>query len=112
MFISVAMLYSFNIKEPHTARGHAYGRSSAAGISYTLLFMLKACAVLLTGIAVKIALYDPFAPADAPYALPQRQQFSMSIGICFGLQLLMRPLHSSVVRHQPIRQPRDFRAHR
>ena len=44
----------------------------------------------LTGIAVKIALYDPFAPADAPYALPQRQQFSMSIGIC--MQTLFQPL--------------------
>ena len=30
---------------PHSADGHAYARSSAAGISYTILFMIKACAV-------------------------------------------------------------------
>ena len=35
------MLYSFNIKEPHHARGHAYARTTAAGISYTLLFVVK-----------------------------------------------------------------------
>ena len=39
--ISVSMLYSFNIKEPHHARGHAYARTTAAGISYTLLFVVK-----------------------------------------------------------------------
>ena len=41
--ISVSMLYSFNIKEPHHARGHAYAHSSSTGIAFTLLYMLKAC---------------------------------------------------------------------
>ena len=36
---------SFHIKEPHHARGHAYARTTAAGISYTLLFVIKSCAV-------------------------------------------------------------------
>lgn len=89
--ISVSMLYSFNIKEPHHARGHAYAHSSTNGIAFTLLYMLKACAVLLTGIGVKLAIYNPFSSPDEP---SQRKQFAVSIAVCFGLQLVMRPLHS------------------
>ena len=89
--ISVSMLYSFNIKEPHHARGHAYAHSSTNGIAFTLLYMLKACAVLLTGIGVKLAIYNPFSSPDEP---SQRKQFAVSISVCFGLQLVMRPLHS------------------
>ena len=105
------MLYSFNIKEPHHARGHAYAHSSSTGIAFTLLYMLKACAtspqhllctlqacaVLLTGIGVKLAIYNPFSSPDAP---SQRKLFATSISVCFGLQLVMRPLHSgSLLKH-------------
>ena len=58
------MLYSFNIKEPHHARGHAYAHSSSTGIAFTLLYMIKACAVLLTGIGVKLAIYNPNPDPD------------------------------------------------
>ena len=62
-----------------------------------LVYTLQACAVLLTGIGVKLAIYNPFSSPDAP---SQRKLFSVSISVCFGLQLVMRPLHSgSLLKH-------------
>jgi hypothetical protein len=62
-----------------------------------LLCTLQACAVLLTGIGVKLAIYNPFSSPDAP---SQRKLFATSISVCFGLQLVMRPLHSgSLLKH-------------
>ena len=62
-----------------------------------LVYTRQACAVLLTGIGVKLAIYNPFSSPDAP---SQRKLFSVSISVCFGLQLVMRPLHSgSLLKH-------------
>ena len=52
-----------------------------------LVYTRQACAVLLTGIGVKLAIYNPFSSPDAP---SQRKLFSVSISVCFGLQLVMR----------------------
>ena len=51
-----------------------------------LVYTRQACAVLLTGIGVKLAIYNPFSSPDAP---SQRKLFSVSISVCFGLQLVM-----------------------
>ena len=46
---------------------------------------------------MKLAIYNPFSSPDAP---SQRKLFSVSISVCFGLQLVMRPLHSgSLLKH-------------
>lgn len=59
----------------------------------------KTLSVLFVGIGIKLALYMPDAPIDAHFADDQRLQLGLSLAVCFGLELVMRPLHVGVKRY-------------
>ena len=58
---------------------------------------LQTVAVLFVGISIKLAIYNPNAPSDAFFAAEQRTLLAFSLANCFGLELLMRPLHVGFV---------------
>lgn len=91
--LSICMLYSFNITEPHHARGHAFARSSRPAALYLLLLPPKALSILLVGIGIKMVLYTPLAPLIPALAFEQRLFLSVSLAMCFALQLIRQPLH-------------------
>ena len=106
--LTLCMLYSYNITEPHEAKDHASKRDSMAGVVYNTLFDFKAFSVLLVGIAVKIVLGDPEGLTsltgqaqcrsdrahDCASPLYQwRVLLAVSHLACHALQLAMHPLH-------------------
>ena len=53
-----------------------------------VLWQFKAMCIMLVGVAVKLVLYNPEAPADAHYAQEQRTFFSLSLVCAFNCQFL------------------------
>lgn len=106
--ICACMMYSFHITEPHHMEEHVLMRASQArpgsaarrywtlaGILYMgILMSLKSVFVLLTGVGIKLAAYDPTSSPHAPHAFEQRLQLGTALLLCFGMNLIMRPLHS------------------
>ena len=93
LLLSLFMLYSYHAVEPHSADGHAYRRDAFAGLSYSILFPFKAVSVLLVGVGVKLALYDPHVDPTDRTAVEQRWQLSTATLACFALEQLQHPLH-------------------
>jgi len=91
--IVLCMLYSYQLTEPNRPNDHAIRRSALAGVAYFMLYSQKALSVLLAGVGIKIAIYNPDAAADAAFALEQRLLLGLSLMLCFFLQMLMAPLH-------------------
>lgn len=52
-----------------------------------LLWQLKALAIMLVGVAVKLAIYNPTAPPTAHYALDQRMELGLPSTAVFLIQL-------------------------
>lgn len=63
-----------------------------------MLYAFKTVAVLFVGISIKLAIYNPTADAHAHFAYQQRLLLGVALAVCFGLELVMRPLHVGV-RH-------------
>lgn len=91
--VCLCMLYSFNITEPHHATGHAFARSSRPAATYLLLLPPKALSILLAGIGIKLHFVSPSRPLYQSLVLEQKLQLSVSLAVCFGLQLVRQPLH-------------------
>jgi len=92
--VCISLLYSFNITEPHHAIGHAFARSSRPAALYLLLLPPKALSILLSGVGVKLTLYQPRAYLAPSLVLTQRLQLALSLGTSFALQLIRQPLHT------------------
>ena len=54
----------------------------------TLLWQVKALAIMLVGVGVKLAIYSPRASPVAHYAAPQRLEVSLSLTLVFLIQIL------------------------
>ena len=52
-----------------------------------MLWEAKALAIMLVGIGVKLAIYDPMASPHAHFALAQRLALGLPIASCFGVNL-------------------------
>ena len=52
-----------------------------------VLWELKALSIMLVGVGVKLAMYDPMASPTAHYALAQRLEICIPLAVCFGIQL-------------------------
>ena len=92
--VCISLLYSFNITEPHHAIGHAFARSSRPAALYLLLLPPKALSILLSGVGVKLTLYQPTAYLAPSLVLAQRLLLALSLGTSFALQLIRQPLHT------------------
>lgn len=90
--ICLCMTFSFNVTEPHHSLHHVLRRDSTAGIAWLMCFGLKAFAVLQVGIGIKIALLDPTAEWSIHVKKAQWHLAGFN-ALCFGMVLLMRPLH-------------------
>ena len=97
-FIVSGMLFSYQVLEPKHSHLHAFRRAYVAGLLYAILYTFKTVAVLFVGISIKLAIYNPTADAHAHFAYQQRLLLGVSLAVCFGLELVMRPLHVGV-RH-------------
>ena len=96
-FICLCMTFSFNVTEPHHSAHHVLRRDSTAGLAWLMCFGLKAFSVLQVGIGIKIALLDP----DAEWSIHVKKaqwHLAGSNALCFGMVLLMRPLHGGFKR--------------
>ena len=91
--LSLCMCYSFNVTEPHHAKGHAFARASRPAAMYQLLLPPKALSILFTGIGIKMVLYKPDKPLIYTLHVEQQLQLSLSLCSCFALQLIRQPLH-------------------
>ena len=67
--LSLALLYSWNVTEPHHQTGHAFARSSRPAAFYLLIAPLNAFAVLSAGIGIKIVLSTPTVRAKHSHTL-------------------------------------------
>lgn len=93
--VALAMLYSFNVTEPHHAHGHAFFRSSRPMALYLLLLPPKAMSILFAGVGIKLVFIQPDAPLGSDLLqMTQKLEFSASLATCFLLQLIRQPLHS------------------
>ena len=94
--ITLTIMHSFIINEP-IPEHHVLVRGGAKSSLWVILFLIKAANVWMVGIAIKIALYDPEAPADAFFAQDQRTQFGSNVMIGYLMSGLMFFMHSSSV---------------
>jgi low temperature requirement protein LtrA len=106
--VCLCMMYSFHVSEPHHHHEHVLMRASQArpasrarrlwtlaGIVYMgALMSLKSAFVLLTGVGIKIAAADPSADPHTRTARDARLQLGWALLLCFGMNLVMSPLHS------------------
>jgi len=52
------------------------------------LWEAKCCAIMMVGIGVKLAMYEPMASPQAHFSADQRLGLCVPLSICFGIQLL------------------------
>jgi len=57
-------------------------------VAGAFLWQTKAQSIMLVGVAVKLAIYNPNSPADDPAAAEQRFAVGIPIAICFSIQLI------------------------
>lgn len=112
-FLAVlCMGHSYHLTEPHRADHHATRRSAVSGILFAMLFSFRGFSVLCVGVGFKLALYDPHGTRleDATTANQpgQRTALAAPMAVCFGLQMLMHPLHIGFKRYY---SPRWLRRH-
>jgi hypothetical protein len=59
-----------------------------------ILFTANAMAVMVVGVGVKLALYDPTAPTNAHFALQQRLGLGVPVAVVFAVQLINSSLRN------------------
>jgi hypothetical protein len=52
-----------------------------------ILWQAKSLAVMLVGVGVKLAMYNPMASPNAHFALAQRLELCIPLAVCFAIQL-------------------------
>jgi len=101
--IVVGMMFTYQVIEPRHAEDHAFRRSLPAAVAYLFLFSFKTVSVLFVGVGIKLAIYNPDASPSCHFAFDQRLQLATALAVCFGLELLMRPLHIGLKRYYSCR---------
>jgi len=94
--ITLTIMHSFIINEPDPTH-HVLNRGGAKGTLWVILFLIKALNVWLVGIGIKIALYDPEAPADAFFSKDQRSQFGLQVMTGYLMSGAMFFMHSNSI---------------
>ena len=95
--IAVCQLHVHIETSPHNPKDHALSYSPLHGLWYYLAFSVKACFVMLTGISIKIAIYNP--DASGFFSREQRLLTSLALfGTC-GSHLVLHPLHVGFVTY-------------
>ena len=97
---ALCMAHSYHLVEPHRADNHATRRSAVSGVVFALLFHWRGFAVLCVGVGFKMALYDPHGSTIG--LRQQRLTLAVPMAACFGLQMLMHPLHIGLRRYYSV----------
>ena len=97
--ISVCMMHSFHVTEPHHAESHVMQTASfAMRILYQgILMSVKAMATMMAGVGIKLTLYGNLSPEEGKegdYAADVRLTLGVALAVCFSMTLVMRPLHT------------------
>ena len=95
--LTLTVMHSFTVQEPSDDK-HVLRRGGARASLWLICFVLKSLSVWLIGIGIKISLYDADAPADAFFSHDQRLQLGASCAFCYGISVLMTPLHAHTVK--------------
>jgi len=74
------------------------------------LWQLKATCVLLVGVGLRVAVAQPLAPADAPYARQQRYALGVPVVLAFAVQLFDR-MYIQNRHHYRLAAIRSFPGH-
>jgi hypothetical protein len=90
--LTLTVMHSFTIQEPGHDK-HVIAQGGVKASFWMVFFIFKCLAVWLVGVGIKIALYDPVAPADAFFSHEQRLQLGLSSALCYFFSGLMLPLH-------------------
>ena len=95
--LTLTVMHSFTVQEPSHDK-HVLRRGGARASLWLICFVLKSISVWLIGIGIKISLYDADAPADAFFSHDQRLQLGASSAFCYGISVLMTPLHAPTIK--------------
>lgn len=95
--IAVCQLHVHIETSPHNPKDHALSYSPLHGLWYYLAFSVKACFVMLTGISIKIAIYNP--DAIGFFSREQRLLTSLALFGSCGSHLVLHPLHVGFVTY-------------
>ncbi|KAL1530589.1 hypothetical protein AB1Y20_001489 [Prymnesium parvum] len=92
--MSLCMVHSYFVIEPHEGKHHASRRDALAAAMYLVCFGVKAFSITLVGVGFKLILHSPVLPASSSFAKDTRDELSIATTVCFGMPMLMHPLHT------------------